>query len=65
MAVTVAPEPRALGKQLKWADGRGFRFAAILGNDEAAAGTVTVKDLVDGAQSTVPRADAAGLVGGR
>ena len=60
--ITVAPEPRAMGKQLKWADGRGFRFAAILGDDEAAAGTVTVKDLSNGDQNTVPRGEAAGLV---
>ena len=58
--VTVAPDVRGLGKHLKWADGRGFRFAAILGSEEVAAGTVTVKDLTDGAQETVPRGKAAG-----
>ena len=60
--VTVAPEVRGLGKHLKWADGRGFRYAAILGDDEAAAGTVALKDMVDGTQTTVDRAEAGGVV---
>ena len=59
LEVTVSPDAKSFGKQLKWADGRGFRFAAILGDDEAAAGAVTVKDLTDGSQRTVPRPDAA------
>ena len=62
--VTVAPDVRNLGKHLKWADSRGFRYAAIIGDDEAAAGTVTVKDLSNGGQNTVPRSGAGGAVGG-
>ncbi|MBW3657663.1 MAG: histidine--tRNA ligase [Actinobacteria bacterium] len=42
-----------LGKQLKYADRRGVRFAVIRGSDERAAGTVAVKDLATGDQSTV------------
>ena len=37
-------------KQLKYADRRGARFAVLMGEDEAKAGTVTVKNLVLGAE---------------
>jgi histidyl-tRNA synthetase len=47
------------GKQLARASKRGARMALILGDDELASGTVTVKDLVSGSQSTVSLADAA------
>ena len=63
LEVTVSPDARAFGKQMKWADGRGFASAAVLGDDEAAAGTVTVKDFAAGEQRTVPRAEAAGALG--
>ncbi|MFH5802490.1 histidine--tRNA ligase [Alienimonas sp. DA493] len=57
--VTVAPEPRGLGKHLKWATGRGFGTAAIVGDEEAAAGTVAFKNLAEREQWTVPRDQAA------
>ena len=38
-------------KQLKYADRRGAKVAVLLGEDELAAGTVTVKDLEAGAQA--------------
>ncbi len=41
------------GKQLKYADRRGVRFAVIRGSDEREAGTVAVKDLATGEQTTV------------
>ena len=37
-------------KQLKYADRRGARFAVLMGEDEAKAGQVTIKDLVLGAE---------------
>lgn len=43
------------GKQMKYADNCGIRFAIILGEDEVAAGNVTVKDLSTGDQVTVAR----------
>jgi histidyl-tRNA synthetase len=46
----VAPEPGRLGRQLKHADRVGARFALIVGEEERAAGTVTVKDLRTGEQ---------------
>jgi histidyl-tRNA synthetase len=50
------------GKQLARASKRGARLAFILGEDELASGTVTVKDLASGSQSTVPMADAASFL---
>lgn len=41
------------GKQLRHADRRGARYAVIRGSDERAAGTVGVKDLTTGDQTTV------------
>ncbi len=48
---------RPLKAQLKMADRSGARFAAIVGDAEAKAGTVTLRDMAGGQQSTV-RADA-------
>ncbi len=47
----VYPEAKKIGKQLQYADKRGFRAALVAGDDELAAGTVQVKDLKTG-QST-------------
>jgi histidyl-tRNA synthetase len=49
------PEAVKLPKQLKYADRMGIRFAVIVGPDEAANGTVTVKDLANRTQATVER----------
>ena len=38
---------------MKSADRSGAKFAIILGEDELAAGTVVVKDLVTGSQESV------------
>lgn len=53
------PDTAKLDKQLKYADATGVRFAAILGPDEVAQGTVTVKDLQARAQAVYPRAQVA------
>ena len=45
LRVLVYPEPGSLGRQFKYADERRIPFVAVLGEDEMAAGTVTVKDL--------------------
>ncbi|GGK76303.1 histidine--tRNA ligase [Ornithinimicrobium pekingense] len=46
-----------LGKQLRYADRAGIRFVAILGRQEVADGTVTLKDLRRQDQFTVPRTE--------
>lgn len=53
------PTPAKLDKQLKYADAHGIRWAVICGPDERAAGTVTLKDLHQRQQRTLPRADLA------
>lgn len=53
--VEIYPEPKKLGKQLQYADRRGFRWAVIAGGDEFTAGTVQVKDLKAGSNETLPR----------
>jgi histidyl-tRNA synthetase len=57
--VVLYPEVDKPGKQFKYAETIGVRVAALVGEDEAAAGTVTLKDLKNRAQVTVPRAEAA------
>jgi histidyl-tRNA synthetase len=57
--VVCYPEPAKLPKQFKFADKLGVRVVLVCGPEEAAAGQVTVKDLKNGVQSLVVRADAA------
>jgi histidyl-tRNA synthetase len=54
IGVEVYPEPKKLGKQLQYADRRGFRVALIAGNDEFASGQCQVKHLATGGSTTVP-----------
>jgi histidyl-tRNA synthetase len=59
-------EPRKLAKQLQYADRAGIRFVAIRGEDEAARGTVAVKDLRRGEQFEAAEGElAAALQGAR
>jgi histidyl-tRNA synthetase len=53
----VALEGGKLGKQLKYADRVGIRYALVLGGDELARGVVALKDLASGEQTEVPRSD--------
>ena len=46
-----------LGKQLRYADRAGIRFVALVGEQEVADGTVTLKDLRRQDQFTVPRTE--------
>jgi len=47
------PEAKKLGKQLQYANRRGFRMALILGGDEFANGTCQVKDMATGSSETI------------
>ncbi|HEX4072175.1 MAG TPA: histidine--tRNA ligase [Planctomycetaceae bacterium] len=53
----VSCDPRALGKQLAYANRKGFRAALIAGETEFAQGAWQVKDLQAGQQSTVSEAE--------
>ncbi len=57
LAVTNYPEPAKIGKQFKFANKMGIKVALVLGADELVSGQVAVKDLVNGEQILVPRAD--------
>jgi len=57
IATEVVLEGGKLGKQFKYADRAGIRFAVVLGEDELAKGVVTVKDLRRGDQFEVARAE--------
>lgn len=58
LKVETALDPaEKLGKQLKYADRKGFRFALVLGPDDLARGEVVVKDLRSGEQRSLPRAE--------
>lgn len=59
LRVDLFPDIDKVGKQFKYANGRGYPVVAIVGPDEAAAGTVTLKTLETGGQRQVPRADVA------
>lgn len=50
----VFPDPKPIGKQLKYADRKGFRVALIAGPDEFAQGVWQVKDLKSGTSEKVP-----------
>jgi histidyl-tRNA synthetase len=62
LAVEVYPEPVKLGKQLQYADRKGFRAAIIAGEREFAAGECQVKDLASGDRVTVPLANGSAAV---
>ena len=47
---------RSLRAQLRFADAENFRWAAIIGEEEVAEDTVTLRDMVNGEQETLPRA---------
>jgi histidyl-tRNA synthetase len=55
--VDVYPDADKLGRQFKYAGGRHVPCVAVLGDDEQANGTVTVKNMGTGDQETVRRAD--------
>ena len=45
------------GRQFKYAEQRGIRWVVLQGPDEVTAGQATIKDLVSGDQSTMPRSE--------
>ncbi|HEX6833344.1 MAG TPA: histidine--tRNA ligase [Rudaea sp.] len=57
IATEVVLDGGKLGKQFKYADRAGIRFVLVLGSDEIAKGTVTVKDMRKQDQFEVARAD--------
>ncbi len=59
LRVEVYPDADKLGKQFKYAASTGVPLVVVEGDDERAAGELTVKDLRTGEQQRVPRSGAA------
>lgn len=57
--VTCYLQDDKLSRQLKYADRIGARVVVLLGPEEIAAGTVTLKDLANRSRQSVPREQAA------
>jgi histidyl-tRNA synthetase len=62
LRVMVYPDTDKIGKQIKYADTQRIPFVAILGGDEIANGTVTVKDLTAQTQNTYDQAAAGAAI---
>jgi histidyl-tRNA synthetase len=60
IGVEVFPEPKKLGQQLKYADGRGHSIALIAGESEFSTNSIQVKNLKTGQSSTVSVVDGFG-----
>ncbi len=58
LRVLVYPDPDKIGKQIKYADGRGIPFVALLGENEIKDGTITVKHLAAQTQHTYSQSEA-------
>ena len=56
------PDPVKLKKQFKYANDRGVRWVVILGEAELEAGTITLKDMREGAQHEVSLAEGVELL---
>jgi histidyl-tRNA synthetase len=62
LRVEVYPEPVKLGKQLQYADRKGFRAAVIAGEREFAAGQCQIKNLASGESTAAPLSNSAAAV---
>ncbi len=56
------PETAKLQKQFKYADRMGVCAVCVIGPDELAAGTVTIKNLVEHTQTTCPQEMASSMI---
>ena len=62
LRVFMYPDADKIGKQIKYADSRGIPFVAILGGDEIANGTVTIKHLAAKTQNTYEQGSAGAAI---
>lgn len=58
IACELYPDAVKMKKQMAYANASDIPFVALIGESEAAAGTVTVKDMNAGTQTTLPLAEA-------
>jgi histidyl-tRNA synthetase len=62
LRVLVYPDADKIGKQIKYADGRGIPYVALLGEDEIRDRMLTIKDLKAQSQGKVPQAEAGVMI---
>jgi histidyl-tRNA synthetase len=62
LRVLVYPDADKIGKQIKYADGRGIPFVALLGENEIKGGTVTVKNMAAQTQATYDQSAAGAAI---
>ena len=62
LRVLVYPDADKIGKQIKYADGRGIPFVALLGENEIKGGTLTVKNLAAQTQATYDQSAAGAAI---
>lgn len=62
IACEIYPENAKMKKQMEYANRRGVPYVAILGSDELAAGTVTVKNMGSGEQQSIAQAELINLL---
>jgi histidyl-tRNA synthetase len=65
LRVEYALSPQAVGKQLKLADARHAKLAAVIGPDERARDEIVIKDLQSGAQETISLRASADIIKAR
>jgi histidyl-tRNA synthetase len=53
---------RKMDRIFKYVDQKQARFIAVLGSDEVAAGTVTLRNVAEKTRDTMPRADVAAFI---
>jgi len=53
---------KKMDRIFKYVDQRKARFIAVLGSDEVAAGTVTLRNVAQKTRDTMPRADVASFI---
>ncbi len=64
IATEVFPDVKQMGKQMKYANQKGFRVAVIAGSDEFEQSVWQVKDLTAGEQQSVPHDQLAETISG-
>lgn len=62
LKVNCYPQVDKIGKQLKYGDRTGIKVAVLLGPDELANQSITLKDLTTGNQQTVARSESAKMI---
>ena len=62
ISAEIYPENAKMKKQMGRADALSARFVAIIGSDELAAGTVTLKNMASGEQQTLRPEEMAGVI---